>query len=538
MNLGLETPEQIARATITPAALGKTVGEPLMGRPYKAYPWLLYMEQQILTMLFRPGPEILVVSVPPQQGKSTYCSMFLPAWYLGRNPEHQVINVSYNETQASKWGLRTRTLMKLFGSDLFGVRLNPDSDSASDWKLNNGFGGMMSAGIRGGITGNPGNLILLDDTLKGREEANSPTIKKKNLEEWHDSISTRFQENTKVLIVATRWCEDDLSGEVIAESRKPGYAGFPVAELNIKAIAEPDPAERKILDALDREAGREEDDPESELAKWRDCLGRKEGEHLPGQHTRKFFLLTRASRPKPRWNALYQGTPSAGDDGMFPEERWRFWCYEDYDGRPPEVAVLPDLVKKVRVWDFAASEGDGDWTVGTLMGRSQDGRFFVLDVQRFRHGPGEVTRKVKQVAEMDGYQVPVRIERERSGAGIFTVEDFKRELLGYDVDGIKAEGDKTQRAWPWSNIQNSYRAYLPVNADWVDQYTGDHAQMDGKGGLPRFDDMPDTSSYAASFLLGSGSTMIADLTQIGQNTEGLSTDDIVELELIRAQLGL
>lgn len=536
--LDLTTPEEITGATITPVALGKAVGKELTGHDYKAYPWLLFLEQQILTMLFRPGPEILVVSVPPQSGKSTYCSLMLPAWYLGRYPDRQVINVSYNETQASKWGLRTRTLMKLYGDQLFGVRLNPDSDSAADWKLNNGFGGMMSAGIRGGITGNPGDLILLDDTLKGREEANSPTIKKKNFEEWHDSISTRFQENTKVLIVATRWAEDDLSGEILAEAAKPGYQGFPVSELNIKALAEPDPAERKQLDLLDRAAEREPDDPDSARSQWRDCLGRKEGEHLPGQHSRKFFLLTRASRPKPRWNALYLGTPSAGDDGMFPEESWRFWVYDDYDGRPPEVAVLPEIVKRVRVWDLAASEADGDWTVGTLMGRSADSRFFVLDVQRFRHGPGEVTRRVHETATEDGYMVPIRIEEERSGAGKFTVDDFKRDLLGYDIDGVPAKGDKTERAWPWSRIQHQHRAYLPVGAEWIDQFTSDHAQMDGKGGLPRNDDMVDTSSYAASILLGGGQTLMWDASGLGASTEGLSSDDILELELIRQQLGI
>lgn len=468
---------------------------------------------------------------------STYCSMFLPAWYLGRNPGNQVINISYNETQAKKWGLRTLRLMKKYGEQLFGVRIDPASDSAADWKMDNGFGGMMSAGIRGGITGNPGDLILLDDTLKGREEANSPTTKKKNLEEWHDSVSTRFQENTKVLVVATRWAEDDLSGEIIAESQTPGYSGFPVTVLNIKAIAEPDPDERKRLDSLDREAGLETDDPDSHRSRYRDCLGRREGQTLPGQHSRNFFLLTRDSRPAARWNALYQGTPSAGEDGMFPEKDWRFWCYQDYDGRPIETAVLPELVRKVRVWDLAASEGDGDWTVGTLMGRSADNRFFILDRQRFRHAPGEVMRLVKETAQLDGYQVSIRIERERSGAGITVVDDYKRELLGYDIDGMKAEGDKTQRAGPYSRLQNEHRVYLPADVDWVDGWTGNHAQMDGKGGLPRYDDEIDTASYAVMFLLDGGGSSVWDSSALS-NMDGLTDDQKMERYAVLQALGM
>lgn len=532
------TPEQVTQATITPAALGRFVAPSVMGKPYKIYPWLLYLEQQILSMLLRPGPEIIVVSVPPQSGKSTYCSMFVPAWFLGRNPGKQVLNISYSEEQASKWGERTRQLMKMWGPALFGVSVNRDIDAKSNWSLGSGgFGGMISTGIRGGITGNPGDLILLDDTLKGREDANSPTIKKKNVEEWHDSITTRFQDNTKVLVVATRWVEDDLSGIILEESKKPGYQGFPVHELNIKAIAEPDPIERKQLAALDVEAGREPDDPESALAQWRDCLGRKEGETLRGQHSPRFFHLTKASRPPARWNALYQGTPGADEDGMFPESKWRFWVYDDYDGRPPEVAVLPELTKIVRVWDLAASEDDGDWTVGTKMARSADGRFFVLDVQRFRHAPGRVHELVMQTAQDDGFEVAIRIEQERSGAGITVVDDYKRELLGYDVQGMKAEGDKTSRANPWSRVQNATKAYLPVGADWVDRYTGNHAQMDGKGGLPRYDDEIDTSAYAAVYLLGTGDSMIFDPNAIGTNRQDLTDDEIMDAVLVRQMLG-
>jgi predicted phage terminase large subunit-like protein len=531
------TNEQIVQATITPAALGRFTAPSFMGRPYMVYPWLLHMERQLLTMMMRPGPEVMIVSVPPQQGKSTYCSLFLPVWYLGHNPSNQVINISYSEEQASKWGEHARNLIKLWGPSLFGVSLNPDSDSKTKWKLGNGFGGMMSTGIRGGITGNPGHLILLDDTLKGREDANSPTIKRKNIEEWHDSITSRFQNDSKVLIVATRWCEDDLSGLILEESRRPGYKGYPIHEMNIKAIAEPDPPERKVLENMDRANDIEPGAPGSALAAWRDVLGRSEGETLPGQHRRSFFFLAKASRPTARWNALYQGTPGADDDGMFPESRWRFWVYDDYDGRPPETAILPELARKVRVWDLAASEDDGDWTVGTLMARSVDDRFFVLDVQRFRHAPGRVHQIVRQTAEEDGFTIPIRIERERSGAGITVVDDYKRELLGWDVDGIKAEGDKTQRAGPWSRIQNSHKAYLPSHADWIDRYTGNHAQMDGKGGLPRFDDEIDTSAYAATFLLTGGTSQIWDPTGLG-DTEGLTDDEILDRQAFLMQLGL
>lgn len=520
------TQDEIAAFTATPAALGRHVGEAFIGRPYKVYPWVLYLEQQVLSMLFRPGPEILIVSVPPQEGKSTWCSMLLPAWYLGRWPDRQVINVSYNETQAGKWGLRTRNLMRMYGQSLFGVHINPDSDSATDWKMGQGFGGMMSVGIRGGITGNPGDLIVLDDTLKGREEANSPTIKRKNIEEYTDSITTRFQNDTKVLIPGTRWCDDDLPGEISDMASKLDYEGFPVRTVNIKAIAEPDPKEAKEMTPQERE-------------EWRDCLGRREGEHLKGQHNRRFFTLKRASTPKPRWMALHQGTPTSGGEGMFPEEHWRFWVFDDYDGRPPETVVLPELVKQVRMWDLAASQGAGDWTVGQLMGRSSDGRIFVKEVVRERLAPGGVEALVIATAKRDGYGVPIRIERERSGAGISVVDYYKRhkDLMGYDVDDLKAEGDKTQRATPWSNVQNNHLAFLPQGAEWIDRYTGNHALMDGQGGLPKYDDEIDTAAYGCSFLLGSGESHLFDISALGDMPD-LTDEEKLEIQLTRVYLGL
>lgn len=517
------TQDDLTRITATPAMLGRHIGVPFMGEQYNVYPWLLFLEQKIMAMLFRPGNEILIVSVPPQNGKSTYCSMLLPAWYLGRNPGHQVINVSYNEQQAAKWGLRTRNLMRQYGEALFGVRINPDSDSQADWKLDNGFGGMMSAGIRGGLSGNPGHLIILDDTLKNADEANSPTIKRKNLEEWDDSVTSRFQENTKVLVVATRWAEDDLSGELIVRAAAPDYEGFPVTEVNIKAIAEPNPDE--IADMS-----------EEDLAAWTDLLGRHYGEGLKGQHSQAFFERKKASTPPGRWMALHQGTPTFSEDGMFPENDWRFWTLADTGTLPDRTIVLPDVVKRVRVWDIASSEGSGDWTVGTLLGRTRSNDIIILGRERFQHAPGAVNAKIKQTAELDGYEVAIRIEQERSGAGPTVIDAYKRDLPGYDVDGVKAEGDKESRATPYSILQNGHKVFLPHDASWLKEWIKEHSQMDGKGKRPRHDDQIDTAAYGVRFLISAGESNIWDASSI-QARSDMSAEDQLEIAAIRQLLG-
>jgi predicted phage terminase large subunit-like protein len=521
-------PEQLAAVTATPLTLAKYAHSKITAEQYNPHLWLRYLEQEVLTMFTRPGVEILVVSVPPQEGKTTYFGLYLPAWYLGRHPGHQIILVSYNETQAGKWGLRTRDLLKRFGPDLFDIKINPTSDSATDWKLTNGFGGMMCAGIRGGITGNPGHLMLLDDTLKGSEEANSPTIKTKNIEEWDDSITTRFQENTKVIITATRWAEDDLSGHLIERAAAPGYDGFPITVVNIKALAEPDPDELKEMS-------------EAELAEWTDLLGRKYGEGLNGQHSQRFFEIKKKSTPVGRWMALHQGTPTAVEGGMFPEADWRYWVHEGEDKVDETDIVLPrEMGASVRVWDMASSEGDGDFTVGTKVARDQVSRFFVLDRERFRHAPGGVRRKVVEAAQRDTYETVIRIEQERSGAGVTVVDDYKRDkdLLGYNVDGCKAEQDKESRATPYSNLQNKNLVFLPRHATWVKEWIKEHSQMDGKGKRPKHDDQIDTAAYAIRHLLDYGGSEIWDGTTLPQDFSQLSAEEQLELLAIREYLGL
>lgn len=522
------TADELARITATPLTMGVALGEEFPDGEYIAYPWLRYVEQQILTAMFRPGNEIIIISVPFQVGKSSYFSLLLPSWYLGRYPTHTWLNISYSDERAKAWGRAARNLLRQHGKAFFGVSIDTESDSAGEWHFAATNGGMISSGIRSTVNGVTANMMSLDDTLKNMEEANSPPVKKRNMDEFDSVITGRFQSNpktpTKCLIVNTRLVEDDIGGELLERSRQPGYQGFPVTLINIKAIAEPDPDDLAAM-------------TDEELDGWRDCLGRKYGEPLECRHTPEYFALRKASMPAGMWMSQYQGIPTFSAASMFPEENWRFWVDESYGEKRSEDVWLPEIIRKVRVWDLASSEGGGDWSVGTLLGRDRQDRVFILERERFQHAPGEVENRVKSTAERDGYGVAIRIERERSGAGITVVDHYKRELLGYDIDGVKAEGDKESRATPYSILQNANKVFLPRHADWVPGWIKEHAQMDGKGKRPKHDDQIDTAAYGVRFLVGSGSTEIFDISALGTQ-EGLTDDERLELELVRQQLGL
>src|SRR5690606_11150747 len=151
---------------------------------------------------------------------------------------------------------------------------------AGEWHFANYTAGMISSGIRSTVNGVTAHVIVIDDHLKSMEEANSPQVKSRNMDEFDSVIMGRFQSNpiapTKCLIINTRMVEDDIGGTLLERASQPGYEGFPVRLINIKAIAEPDPHELAEMS-------------DEELAEWRDVLGRRYGEALESRHTSEFY---------------------------------------------------------------------------------------------------------------------------------------------------------------------------------------------------------------------------------------------------------
>lgn len=485
----------------TPSRLGEYIGPKFMGVRYKAFPWILEVERKVLEAIRDPGIRIIILNVPPQNGKTTTFGMLLTAWYLGMFPAHQAIFVAYNEEYASQWGGKTRDLLQMYGRELFGVQVSSTSDSKTNWKMDNGFGGMLSVGWAGGITGNPGHLIVIDDLIKTMEEAASATTLAKQVAEFDGAISSRFQDaiydddgtvlqtGTTVLITATRFAEQDLSGTLIERSKRPDYDGWPVEVINIPAIAEPSIEESVSLS-------------DEELAKWTDFLGRHAGEGLKGRYSLRFYERQRNGYRNAdgsdgyTWSALYQGDPSSRTGGMFPREFWRYY----------QPNTLPPIMRKVRVWDLATTAGGGDWTVGSLLGRTANGNVYLLDRIRRQLGSGAVEDLVLQTAREDGYGVKIIIEQEKAGAGKAQVEHYQRILPGYVVEPGKAsDGTKEQRATPYSALQNKGRFFLPEwETELVKEWVDEHRKMMGDGRRPRHDDQIDTAAYGVMDLLSEG----------------------------------
>src|SRR5688572_15547877 len=170
----------------------------------------------------------LLICEPAQYGKTEQASRLFPSWVLGDLPDTRIILTSYGADLATE---NSRVMRNYVGSDayanLFGrrsavdepVELSPESRSVVSWNLKDHRGSVFAAGVGGGITGRPANLVVIDDPFKSREDAESETYRKKVMS-WYRSVVYPRVANTPgaaIIIMHTRWDQEDLAGQLLTQ---------------------------------------------------------------------------------------------------------------------------------------------------------------------------------------------------------------------------------------------------------------------------------------------------------------------------------
>jgi len=257
------------------------------------YRHLVHTSNEIVDMVEHDSCDLLLIDQPVRHGKSQLCSKWTPAWYMAKHPNRSVLLGSYESTFAEKWGRDTRAIIREVG-DRYGLRIRDDSRAAARWELETG-GGMNTAGAGGPITGKGGHLLILDDPIKNREQAMSPTERRKLKEWWDTTWITRREgggSGSKYLLIMSRWHIDDLMGWLLSREDE---LGMRIRRIRMPAIAEDD-----------------------------DALGRRPGEALcPELFNEQALASIRKDSPI-AWPSLYQQRPVPEGGGMFKAE----WFHE------------------------------------------------------------------------------------------------------------------------------------------------------------------------------------------------------------------
>lgn len=309
----------------------------------------------------------LIVTIPPQHGKSLGSSQLLPAYMLGLNPDLKIAIASYAFSLATKFNKRTQRVMtsdsymRIFPFST--LKENSISPSAPNYsQTSEGFevvgkvGGMHSVGRGGGLTGNEVDIMIMDDLYKDAMEGNSPTVRDATFEWYTSVVKTRLHNNSQELIVFTRWHEDDLIGRIEASEPvveldsfdriDPDFKGW--YKLNFEAIKESEPTE---VDP--RELG---------VALW------------PVKHDIE-LLTGKRNLDRHTFDCMYQGHPSSKEGLLYGN------AFQTYD-------AMPDAIKLSNYTDTADTGDDKLCSVCYRMGR--DGKIYVTDVL-YTAEPMEVT---------------------------------------------------------------------------------------------------------------------------------------------------
>lgn len=357
----------------------------------------------------------LMVFMPPRHGKSELVSVRFPAWYLGKNPSHRVILSSYAARLAERFGGLARNQLE-DARYPYGSRVAQDTSAKGAWDIEGDRGGLIAAGVGGPITGFGGDLLIIDDPVKNREEAESSTYRDK-VWEWYTSTAyTRLEGRGAIVLVMTRWHEDDLAGRLLAEADQGGDQWDVVS---LPALNEQGEALWPERYGVER------------LARIRQAIGSYD------------------------WEALYQQRPSPLEGGVFK----RSW-FEVVDESPEGLTWS-------RYWDLAASTKESaDYTASIAAARSADGYIYLRDMIRGRWEWPDARRIMVQtmLSEPETRQVV-----EEALHGLAALQELRRdENIGGRIvlRGQRVDRDKLTRALAWAAHAEGGRVRL-VRGGWI-----------------------------------------------------------------------
>jgi len=410
----------------------------------------------------------LAVAMPPRHGKSEMISKFTPAWFVTKYPEFKVLSTSYEGEFAASWGRKARELVEAHPE--LGVTVSSASKAAARWELAGHKGGMNTAGAGGPITGKGGQLMIIDDPVKNAADAASETMRDRTWDWYRGVFLNRGEPGLPaggpcIIVLQTRWHEDDLMGRLLREERDEWYL------LSLPALAG-------------------NDDP----------LGRLPGEPLwPERYDYEALEALRKSSGPYVWSALFQQTPQIEGGGLFRADALRYHTYNRTDrgsfvrlGQPDAAPkVVPEAqLARFMVVDLAAStKTTADFSVYAHFGVTPDKDLVLLDAYRARI---EGAEHMQVLERLYNAWRPRFVAIERATYGLSLIQTAARTGR-IPIRELKPDFDKVSRAYAAGALAEAGKLYLPKDAPWLADWVAELV------GFPNaaHDDCVDVTAYAA-----------------------------------------
>lgn len=433
-------------------------------------PALDLIDAELVRMADEPDQDHrVIITMAPQEGKSQRVATVTPTWWLCQRPDDRIAVASYGQTLATRNGRSIRRLVTEHPE--LGLRVAADNGAAHEWEIEGHDGGVLAVGIGGGFSGRPVDLLVIDDPIKDRKEADSEVYRQAVWDWWTDVASARFGPVTRVVLILTRWHDDDLAGRLLAAED-----GHLWRVVNIPAQSDHDPAKGEV-----------------------DILGREPGEFMISARGRTQAQWERRKiTAGPRtWAALYQGRPSPATGNTFKRDLWKrydepLWAVREDGSRVVPDAGAADLLMS---WDMAFKDLDSsDYVVGQVwLRRGADA--YLLDQIRGRWDFPETCRQFKMLVARWPQVVLKVVEDKANGPAVIA-------SLRHQIPGIVPEepdGSKPARAAAITPLQYAGNLWLPASAlaPWADELIEEAAAFP-KG---KHDDQVDAMSQGVKRLI-------------------------------------
>lgn len=393
-----------------------------------------------------------IISCPPQHGKSLTITKTFPSYYLMKHPEKHVMVTAYSQDLYSQFAESNRRLFSLWS------QRGPDADhalqvgknTAQQFNIVDHRGGFYATSILGGATGMSADLLIIDDPIKNAEEAGSPTIKDKIWNEWLLTFKPRLQKGGSVIVIMTRWQQDDLAGRLLDNS------SFPWEEIKLPAIA----------------TGLGPDET--------DVLGRHNGEALcPDLHSLDELLGNKHDMGTQKFTALYQQSPTVEGGNIFKREWVKFYVPDKETQvrlhlTDKDAKILPKhLDTSVQAWDATfKSKANDDFVAGQVWSKS-DADLYLR--------PGWCHKRLSFTETLDAIRAMTRfypdattklVEDRANGPAI--IDALQHEIPGIvavspGADSKEARAASVSPVWESGNIYVPHPKWRPEIEDWLEE---------------------------------------------------------------------